>query len=150
MRILPICALAAAFLAAATPALAMSDAECTETFSKADTNNDGVVTEAESPRYFAALRAQDKDDATTEMSSDAFMEHCTGDVFDVAEAEQGAPFEGANSFTEGQAKDRVVAAGYTDVSALAKDDKGIWRGSAKTEGKTVDVVVDYKGNVIAQ
>lgn len=150
MKTLSIAAVAAAFFAAATPVLAMTDAECTEAFSKADANKDGIITEAESPRYFAALRAQDKADAKTEMSSETFTEHCTGDVFDVAEAEAGAPFEGANSFTEEQARDRAVAAGYTDVAALAKDDKGIWRGSAKTEGRSVEVAVDYKGNVVAR
>ncbi len=57
--------------------------------------------------------------------------------------------EGANSFTEGQAQDRALAAGFSDVSALQKDDKGIWRGSANKEGKSVKVAVDYKGNVVS-
>ena len=45
--------------------------------------------------------------------------------------------------------DRALAAGYSDVSALNKDDKGIWRGSANKDGKPVKVAVDYKGNVVA-
>jgi putative membrane protein len=36
------------------------------------------------------------------------------------------------------------------VSALAKDDGGIWRGKAMKDGKAVDVSLDYEGNVFAQ
>ena len=62
----------------------------------------------------------------------------------------GAPLEGANSFTEGQAKDRAEAAGFTEVSSLSKDDKGIWRGTAKRGASEVKIAVDFKGNVVAQ
>ena len=79
----------------------------------------------------------------------AFLENCRADIFAVAEVDPGAPLEGANSFTEGQAQDRVTAAGYADVSALTKDDKGIWRGTAMKGEKSVKVAVDYKGNVVA-
>jgi hypothetical protein len=59
-----------------------------------------------------------------------------------------APVAGANSFTEGQAKSRIEAAGFTNVSGLKKDDQGVWRGKA-TKGGTaaVDVNVDFQGNV---
>ena len=58
--------------------------------------------------------------------------------------------EGANSFTEGQASDRIIAAGMMAPTALVKDDKGIWRGTAMKDGKSVNVAVDFKGNVVAQ
>ena len=61
----------------------------------------------------------------------------------------GAPVAGANSFTEGQAKSRIEARGYTDVSDLKKDDKGVWRGKAMKGGKSVDVSLDFQGNVVA-
>ena len=61
----------------------------------------------------------------------------------------GAPVAGANSFTEGQAKSRIEAAGYSDVSDLKKDDAGVWRGKAKKDGKAVTVAVDFQGNVVA-
>ena len=51
----------------------------------------------------------------------------------------GAPAAGANSFTEGQAKSRIEAAGYTNVSGLAKDKDGVWRGKAAKGGATKDV-----------
>jgi hypothetical protein len=58
--------------------------------------------------------------------------------------------EGENSFTEDQAKSRIADAGYTDVSALKLDDKGIWRATASKGGKSMSVGLDYQGNVAAQ
>lgn len=55
--------------------------------------------------------------------------------------------EGANSFTEDQAKGRFAKAGYTGVSELMKNDKGLWVGVATKNGKKVHVALDYKGNV---
>jgi len=60
-----------------------------------------------------------------------------------------APVPGANSFTEDQAKSRIQDAGYTNVSALTKDDQGIWRGQASKDGKNTPVALDYQGNVVA-
>ena len=59
-----------------------------------------------------------------------------------------APLAGANSFTEGQAKNRIESAGFTQVTGLKKDDHGIWRGSAVQNGKQVTVSVDFRGNVV--
>jgi hypothetical protein len=58
--------------------------------------------------------------------------------------------EGANSFTEGQAQERIEKAGFSEVSALTKDDAGLWKGTAKRNGKSVKVALDYKGNVTAK
>lgn len=58
-----------------------------------------------------------------------------------------APVEGRNSFTEGQAKSRIEGAGYTEVSALKKDDSGVWRGKASKDGSVKDVSLDFEGNV---
>ena len=60
------------------------------------------------------------------------------------------PAPGANSFTEEQAKDRIAAKGFTDVSALTKDADGIWRGKAKKDSATQDVAVDFQGNVFGK
>ena len=59
----------------------------------------------------------------------------------------GAPAAGANSFTEGQAKARIEARGYGNVSGLAKDHEGLWRAKAMKDGKSVNVTLDYQGNV---
>jgi hypothetical protein len=60
-----------------------------------------------------------------------------------------APAAGANSFTEGQARARIEKAGFTKVSGLTKDDKGVWRGTAMKGGKQVKVSLDFQGNVTA-
>lgn len=60
------------------------------------------------------------------------------------------PVAGANSFTEGQAKSRIESGGYSGISSLKKDDNGVWRGKAMKDGKTVDVSLDFQGNVIAR
>jgi hypothetical protein len=59
-----------------------------------------------------------------------------------------APVSGRNSFTEGEAKSRIEKMGFSNVSNLKKDDNGVWRGRATKDGKTVDVSLDYQGNVI--
>jgi len=60
----------------------------------------------------------------------------------------GAPVAGANSFTRAQAKSRIEKAGYTNVSSLAKDKDGIWRGTANNGSATVPVALDFQGNVV--
>lgn len=61
-----------------------------------------------------------------------------------------APVEGANSFTEAQAKTRIEEAGYSEVKDLKKDDKGIWMASGMKDGKMVTISMDYQGNVVAK
>jgi hypothetical protein len=58
-----------------------------------------------------------------------------------------APVAGSNSFTEGEAKSRIEARGFNNVTDLKKDDQGIWRGKAQREGRSVNVALDYQGNV---
>ena len=67
---------------------------------------------------------------------------------DSSNRQVNAPVAGANSFTEGQAKSRIENMGFADVTDLKKDDNGVWRGRAMKSGQTVDVSVDYQGNVI--
>jgi len=64
-------------------------------------------------------------------------------------ANPAAPVPGANSFTEDQAKTRIQDAGFSDVTALSKDDQGIWRGQATKDGKKTAIALDYQGNVVA-
>ena len=60
------------------------------------------------------------------------------------------PVKGANSFTESEAKSRIESQGFTGVSALQKDQAGVWRGTAMKDGKSMQVSVDFQGNVNAQ
>jgi hypothetical protein len=59
-----------------------------------------------------------------------------------------APVAGRNSFTEGEAKSRIEKMGFSNVTNLKKDENGVWRGRAMKDSKSVDVSVDYQGNVI--
>jgi opacity protein-like surface antigen len=66
-------------------------------------------------------------------------------------AVNGAPLEnGANSFTEAQAKSRLEDAGITGVTGLTKDDNGVWRGRGTWQGRSVAVGLDFRGNISAQ
>ena len=148
-KLIVVAAMAAACLA--IPAYAATDAECQSMWKKADVNNDGMLSESESMRYAAAMRVREtKMPADGNLTQTAFMESCKADVYTMAKVDDGAPLKGANSFTEGQAKDRAMAYGYTSVASLVKDGDGIWRGSAMLDGKAVQVAVDYKGNVVTQ
>ena len=60
----------------------------------------------------------------------------------------GAPLPGANSFTESQAKARIEQLGYTNVTGLAKDSEGVWRGTAMKDGRSQNVAVDFRGNIV--
>ncbi|MBY0610824.1 MAG: PepSY domain-containing protein [Beijerinckiaceae bacterium] len=58
--------------------------------------------------------------------------------------------QGANSFTEAQAKDRIMKAGYSSVETLTKNADGIWTGKATKDGAQVNVMLDFKGNISQQ
>ena len=140
---------AAAALLLAVPANAMTDEECAAMWTQADADKDGMLHGAEADRYAAWMRIANKDVPADGMwTNETFLANCKADVFTTVAPEAGAPLEGANSFTEGQAQDRIIAAGYSGVSALTKDEKGIWRGTATLDGKAANVAVDYKGNVV--
>lgn len=128
---------------------AMTDAECTAAFATADANKDGALSDNEGRRYYASLRVAQKPVADGKLTQADFLTHCKADVFKVSTAEAGAPLKGANSFTEAQAQDRAIAAGFVTISALKKDENGVWRGTAMDGAKSVNVAIDYKGNVVA-
>ncbi|MEZ5923270.1 MAG: hypothetical protein R3D57_02700 [Hyphomicrobiaceae bacterium] len=142
--------IACAALIMSSPTFAMTEDDCKAAWTKADVNGDNVLTDAEATRYLASVRIANGSVADTTRITDAeYMALCKADVFATAAPEEGAPFAGANSFTEAQAKDRIAASGYLNVSALMLDPEGIWRGNAELDGKPVRIAVDYKGNVVA-
>lgn len=55
---------------------------------------------------------------------------------------------GANSFTEGQAREAIEKQGYTVSGPLTQDEQGIWSAqAARSGGAATTVSVDYKGVV---
>ncbi len=59
-----------------------------------------------------------------------------------------APLEGENSYTETQVTTMLTDLGFTAISGLMLDEKGIWRAQATHDGKEGPVAVDYRGNVV--
>jgi len=151
-RMISLIAVAAIGVAATTPTWAASDTECQDMWKKADANADGVLSDKESVRYGALMRVGDRTIATEgRITQTEFMDACKADIYTPRKADAGAPLKGANSFTEGQAKDRAIGhGGVESVSSLKKDDDGIWRGTATQSGKSVEIAVDFKGNVVTK
>lgn len=66
------------------------------------------------------------------------------------DAMTGAPLaKGKNSFTQDEAKSRMEAAGYANVTGLTLDGDGLWQAQATKNGQSVAIALDYKGDVAA-
>ncbi|PTQ12362.1 hypothetical protein CLG96_07480 [Sphingomonas oleivorans] len=63
-------------------------------------------------------------------------------------AEAGRKIERSNPYSEEQARSLLMREGYGDVSSLVKNESGIWEGTARKDGETVNVAVDYQGKVL--
>ncbi len=157
-------ALTFAAIFAAPPSFAASEADCAALWQTKDANADNILTSEEGSRDYATS-AQQKNLSVSNpgrMTRNEFITHCKADAFSVS-AEVRPPtteiksvavpstslLKGANSFTESQAKARIEASGFTGVGALSKDVNGIWRGAASKDGKSVNVGLDFQGNVAA-
>ncbi len=57
------------------------------------------------------------------------------------------PLSGHNSFTRDQAARRIAQAGFSGVSGLRKDARGVWRGTAQHGGASASVWLDFRGRV---
>ena len=62
-------------------------------------------------------------------------------------ASPATPAHGSNSFTVGEARNRLQAKGYTNIADLKKDSNGVWRGQAQKDGNKTSVWLDYRGDV---
>ncbi|MFT3809883.1 MAG: hypothetical protein QM698_08185 [Micropepsaceae bacterium] len=89
-----------------------------------------------------AARAADEPATTTEPADTSAMPAPVDGV------DTNAPLEGENSFTEAQVTDMLTELGFTAISGLMLDEKGIWRAQATHDGKEGPVAVDYRGNVV--
>ena len=135
-------------VAPAAETMAPAVIDCDADFVTLDVDGDGYLTEAEAQRAYARARVDGTTLQEKGISKEEYNALCGSPAWAENTPEEGAPFEGANSFTEEQARDRAVAWDVTDVSAMTKDDMGIWRGTGMANGASVSVAVDYKGNVV--
>ena len=89
--------------------------------------------------------------AATLLSTTAFAQHSGNSHNPAVKNPQAATThvaaKGRNSFTESQARGRIQKAGYTRVSGLSKNRNGVWQGKALRGKRTVNIALDYKGNV---
>ena len=122
--------------------------DCNADFATLDADGNGYLSETESQRAYARSRVDGTTLSDEGISKEQYNALCASPAWAENTPEEGSPFEGANSFTEEQARDRAVAWNVTQVSALSKDDKGIWRGAGMVDGAQVSVAIDYKGNVV--
>lgn len=127
---------------------AMSQPDCEDAFQTLDADGDGFLSETEAPRDLARARVDSIGPGPQGLTRDEFLQVCTSSVWNETTPEAGAPLEGANSFTEEQARDRALAWNVTGVSSLTLDDQGIWRGDGFVGENAVTVAIDYRGNVV--
>ena len=71
-----------------------------------------------------------------------------------AQAQPATPAAGAPTtpnagaaMTEMQAKARIEAQGFTNVSELKKDAQGMWNAKAMKDGKPVQISLDTRGQI---
>lgn len=122
--------------------------DCDADFATLDSDGNAYLSETESQRAHARARIQGVTLQPEGLSKQDYVALCGAPEWADNTPEDGAPFKGANSFTEEQARDRATAWNVTGVSALIKDDLGIWRGTGMANGAAVSVAIDYKGNVV--
>jgi hypothetical protein len=62
-----------------------------------------------------------------------------------------AALPGSASLNEDQAKLRIEAKGYSSVTMLERDRRGIWRGKATMrDGRPVNVTLDLEGDIYSE
>lgn len=111
--------------------------------------NKQMLTDA--PAYVAPTPlAQDASKPTESAADEAAGDTNSVDTPAVATTDTvnpNAPVAGENSFTEAQAQERMVDAGYADLSDLKIDADGIWRATGTKAGAAVNIALDYQGNI---
>jgi hypothetical protein len=133
------------------PAYAASKAECQAMLDDTMNMGLGMLSDSEAARYLALMRSRNyKMPVDDKLTPEIFFEGCEAGVFTLRKADQGAPLKGANSLTEGQVTDLVIAHGFLNVVSLTRADDGIWHGRAMKDGESFQVAIDFKGNVVPQ
>lgn len=155
---------AIAFITTALPAVAQSPRDCGSLWKEADADANGTLTRQEDARgYFDAFRVQKFSTAAPEqISRDEFMLYCEGSLARSSagtrqhKGNEGPIDRGKGDMTPGlipfprnEARQRLEANGFRELSELQLDEKGIWRGQATASGKRVQVAVDVQGEIIA-
>jgi hypothetical protein len=84
-------------------------------------------------------------------SGTSYPSYSAIEPFEFPNATNRQALPGADTLDEDQAKQRIEAKGYSDVSGLQQDNRKIWRGQATLkDGRSVAVVLDLGGNVYSE
>ena len=84
-------------------------------------------------------------------SGTSYPSYTAIEPFEFPHATNRQVLPGADSLNEDQAKRLIEAKGYSDVSGLQKDIRGIWRGEATMkDGRPVAVILDLEGNIYSE
>ena len=123
-------------------------ADCEAAFGGLDTNGDGFLSATEAPRDHARAAIDNIPVTDQGIARDNWLTLCSSPHWQSNQPEEGAPFAGANSFTEDQARDRATAWQIADIGGLTLDESGIRRGTGPLDGAPVTFAIDYRGNVV--
>jgi Peptidase propeptide and YPEB domain len=131
----------------ACPALAQTQPTSPSAYATSATISSAYATSAISPCYSSTSPTSPCYSGTAYLSYSAIS---LSDLFPNRTNPQAALL-GANSLNEDQAKSRIEVKGYSSVSELQKDDRGIWRGKATMkDGRSVAVTLDLEGNIFSR
>lgn len=135
------------------PALAETEEVCLARWRIADVDGNGALeANLDTKEYVAALSA------SKPISRDEFLKRCKGGELATLKPPQN-PAEskdlGKGDITKGpaltkeDALKKLKASGFGDVTDLALDSKGVWRGTGVANGKDVPVAIDPQGDIVA-
>jgi Peptidase propeptide and YPEB domain len=141
--------LTAAVLAlVAGPALAQTQRTAPFAYRTSPTDTSAYQTSALSPCYSGTNRTSPCYSGTAYLSYSAITP-LEESLPKRTKPQAGAP--GTDSLNEDQAKSRIEAKGYSNISGLQKDDHGIWRGKATMkDGRAVAVILDLEGDIYSK
>lgn len=154
----------------ATSAGAASQEKCLELWKAADVDANGALDTGEDKAGYisAAAKTGAKTARSNQLSRDEFLQYCAGSIADsdggktgepAAKTEAGtAPKDlgkgditpGTRALAEADARKKLEASGYRDLTNMKLDGKGVWSAETTVNGKRVTVQVDSQGDIVSK
>jgi hypothetical protein len=144
----------------AAPVQAATDQECQSLWKTLDVNANGALEANEDSHGYAAAMQKGGVHLVNPnaVSRDEFLSYCktsisNADVSSPANTKdlgKGDLTPGKNPLSMDDAKKKLEASGFKDITGLTLDDKGIWHARAQADGKPKDVAIDSQGDIVGQ